>query len=106
MPVVYDIIMDKYKDHRLQHPLPEVIELVSRASKDPTYKKPKFRRCMDEYIANGLYCRRPRKLTPELAAYYETIRKKKMEDYIAGNRKKLKAFKQHLVNNAFKRIPE
>ncbi len=102
MPVVYGIVMESCKDRTFPHPSPQVIELVSRASKDPTYRKPKFRRCMDEYIATGICCKRAKVLTPELKAYYESIREKKMEAFIAKNQKKIKRFKKDLFNNAFK----
>ena len=102
MPVVYDIVMKPYINQAFPHPWPQVIELVSRASGDPTYRKPKFRRCMDEYIATGICCKRARILTPDLKAYYESIRKKKMEAFIAGNRNKIKRFKHNLFNNGIK----
>lgn len=102
MPVVYDIVMEQCKNQPFPHPSPQVIELVSRASKDPTYRKPKFRRCMDEYIATGICCKRAKILTPNLKVYYESIRKKKMEAFIAGNRKKIKRFEQELAKKTFK----
>lgn len=102
MPVVYNILQNKCKDTRRFHPSPEVVELVCRASKDPTYKKPKFRRCMNEYIANGLCCKRGKVLTEGRKAYYESIRRKKMEAFIDRNRKKIKIFKQQTFNNVFK----
>lgn len=102
MPVVYGILQDKYKDPGRFHPSPEVVELVCRASKDPTYKKPKFRRCMNEYIASGLCCKRGKVLTERRKAYYESIRRKKMEAFIDENRKKIRILKQQIVNNVFK----
>lgn len=102
MPVVYDIVMDKYKDPSCLRPLAEVIELVSKASKDPTYKKPKFRRYMDEYIATGTCCKRAKVLTPELRVYYESIRKRKMEAFIARNRSKIEKMKREFIKNSFK----
>lgn len=101
MPVVYDIVMDKCKSQLFPHPSPQVIEFVSRASKDPTYKKPKFRRCMDEYIATGICCKRPKILTPKLRVYYQSIRKKKMDEFIARNRRKIERMKRELFNNGF-----
>ena len=94
MPVVYGILQDKYKDPGRFHPSPEVVELVCRASKDPTYKKPKFRRCMNEYIASGLCCKRGKVLTERRKTYYESI--------IDENRKKIRILKQQIVNNVFK----
>lgn len=98
MPVAYDIIMQRYKDKSFPHPEAEVIELVCKASRDFTYKKPKFRRCMNEYIATGLYCKRPKLLTEGRKVYYESVRKKKMEAFVARNRKKILKYKQQLFN--------
>lgn len=103
MPVVYDILQDKYKNPRRFHPAAEVVELVCRASRDPTYKKPKFRRCMSAYIADGLCCKRGKILTQERKAYYESVRRKKMEAFIAGNRKKIKILQEQVFNNVFKK---
>lgn len=57
---------------------------------------------MDKYIANGLCCKRGKVLTEGRKAYYESIRRKKMEAFINGNRKKIKIFKQQTFNNVFK----
>lgn len=103
MPVVYDILQDKYKDPRRFHPAAEVVELVCRASGDPTYKKPKFRRCMNAYIADGLCCKRGKVLTEGRRVYYESVRRKKMEAFIAGNRKKIKILGEQVFNNVFKK---
>jgi hypothetical protein len=103
MPVVYDILQDKYKDPRRFHPAAEVVELVCRASGDPTYKKPKFRRCMNAYIADGLCCKRGKILTEGRRVYYESVRRKKMEAFIAGNRKKIKILEEQVFNNVFKK---
>lgn len=99
MPVVYDIVMDRYKDMPFPQPQAEVIELICKASKDISYQKPKFRRCMDEYIAWGIYCRRAKVLTEGRKNYYESIRKKKMEAFIARNRQRIEKMKRRLFNN-------
>lgn len=101
MPVVYGIVMEKYKDIPFPQPGADVIELLCKASKDPTYKKPKFRRCMNEYIERGICCTRAKVLTPNMEAYYESIRKKKMEAFIARNQKKIKLYKQQLLIKTF-----
>ncbi|UYI64259.1 hypothetical protein [Bacteroides ovatus] len=104
MPVAYGIIMQRYKDKSFPHPEAEVIELVCKASRDPTYKKPKFRRCMNEYAATGLYCKRPKLLTEGRKEYYESVRKKKMEAFIARNQKKILKYKQLLFKNDLKSV--
>lgn len=48
---------------------------------------------MNEYIANGLCCKRGKVLTEGRKAYYESVRKKKMEAFISENRKKIKILK-------------
>ena len=66
-----------------------VIESVARASKDASYRKPKFRRYLEEYSRDGLFCRRGKVLTPRRKAYYEGIRRRKIECFIQQNRKLL-----------------
>lgn len=57
---------------------------------------------MNEYIASGICCKRGKVLTEGRKAYYESIRKKKMEAFIRENRKKIKVLKQQAFNNVFK----
>ena len=66
-----------------------VIESVARASKDASYRKPKFRRYLEEYSRNGLFCRRGKVLTPRRKTYYEGICRRKIEYFIQQNRKLL-----------------
>lgn len=68
-----------------------VIEALARASQDASYRKAKFRRYLDEYRRKGLYCRRGKQLTPQRKAYYETMRRKKMKEYIRINRRRIEA---------------
>lgn len=77
-------------------PSPEVIEIIARASKDPSFLKKKFIRYLEEYREHGLYCRRGKKLTPERKAYYESIQKQKLKKFILNNRKKIKTLKKRL----------
>lgn len=51
----------------------------------------KFRRYLDEYRRDGVYCRRGKRLTPERKAYYEGICRRKREEYIRRNRRRLLA---------------
>ena len=62
-----------------------------QASKDPSCGKAKFRRYLDEYRRDGVYCRRGKRLTPERKAYYEGICRRKREEYIRRNRRRLLA---------------
>ncbi|MDR0680282.1 MAG: hypothetical protein LBG15_00295 [Dysgonamonadaceae bacterium] len=45
----------------------------------PFAEKNKFWRYLKKYAACGLYCKRPKRLTPEREKYYERIRIRKME---------------------------
>lgn len=88
-PVVFKIIMNLTPKIAFPEPSCELISIVCRASRDPSFKKAKFRRYLAEYRTTGLYCKRGKKLTPKRKVYYEAIRKKKMESFIRKNRKKL-----------------
>ena len=43
---------------------------------------------MNAYIADGLCCKRGKILTPGRKAYYESVRRKKMEAFIAETGRK------------------
>ncbi|MCS2889400.1 hypothetical protein NXV14_23350 [Bacteroides fragilis] len=45
----------------------------------------------DEYRRDGVYCRRGKRLTPGRKAYYEGICRRKREEYIRRNRRRLLA---------------
>lgn len=89
MPVVYHLLKRLCAGEQPFEPNWRVVDTVARASKDPSYRKPKFRRYLEEYIRNGLYCRRGKRLTPERKAYYERIRRRKAEAFIGQNRRHL-----------------
>lgn len=89
MPVVYHLLHRLCAPQQPFEPDWRVIESVAEASKDPSYGKAKFRRYLDEYRRNGVYCRRGKRLTPGRKAYYEGIRRRKTEEYIRRNRRKL-----------------
>ena len=78
-------------------PSPDVIEIIAKASKDPSFQKKKFARYLEEYREHGLYCRRGKKLTPERKVYYESVRNQKLKKFISNNRKKIKALKKRLI---------
>ena len=89
MPVVYHLLRRLYDRQQPFEPNWHVIELVAEASKDPSFRKAKFSRYLDEYRRNGVYCRRGKRLTPGRKTYYEGIRRRKTEEYIRQNRRKL-----------------
>ena len=75
MPVVYFVLKKLCSAQLVFEPDWHVIESVARASKDASYRKPKFRRYLEEYSRNGLF--------------YEGIRRRKIECFIQQNRKLL-----------------
>lgn len=89
-PVVFNIIMNLTPNSVFQAPSCELIKIVCKASRDSSFKKAKFHRYLSEYESTGLYCKRGKKLTSKRKLYYETIRKRKMEQYIRKNRKRIK----------------
>lgn len=89
MPVVYYLLRRLCADRQPFEPDWRVVDSVARASKDPSYRKPKFRRYLEEYGRDGLCCRRGKRLTPGRKAYYEGIRRRKTEEFIRRNRRLL-----------------
>lgn len=87
-PVVYGILMNALIRTSCSEPPVELIEVVCRASKDISFKKPKFWRYLEEYARYGLYCHRPKRMTPERETYYKRIRNIKLETFIQKNQKK------------------
>lgn len=96
MPVVYHLLRRLCSGQQPFEPDWRVVDAVARASKDPSYRKPKFRRYLEEYSREGLCCRRGKRLTPGRKAYYEGIRRRKTEAFIRQNRARLeKRRKEH-----------
>jgi hypothetical protein len=95
-PVVYGILMNTLIRTSSQEPSTELIEVVCRASQDSSFKKPKFRRYLKEYARYGLYCHRPKRMTPEREVYYAHIRKVKKDKFIYRNREKIGQIKKAL----------
>lgn len=85
VPAVYSIILNLTPNGVFPEPKVELIEQVCRASGDPSLRKPKFYRYLEEYRYMGIYCRRPKRLTPERKLYYEKVRKKKLARFIREN---------------------
>ena len=88
MPVVY-FLLRRLCPAQPFEPDWRVVEAVARSAADTSRDKPKFRRYLQEYARDGVYCRRGKLLTPERKAYYEHIRSVKMKEYIRRNRKRL-----------------
>lgn len=91
MPVVYHLLRQLCSGHVRFEPDWRVIDSVARASNDTSYEKPKFKRYLDEYREKGCFCLRGKSMTPERKAYYESVRKHKVEEYIRMNRRVIRA---------------
>lgn len=89
VPLVYDIIMDMTPPSTFPEPSYLLIKIICKGSSDPSLKKGKFFRYLEEYAQLGLYCKRPKLLTPQRKAYYDALRKKKMERFIERNRERI-----------------
>ena len=96
VPVVFDIIMQSIPPGLFAEPSVYLIEKICNASPDPSLKKAKFARYLEEYVRKGLYCNRPKVITPERRAYYDAIRRKKLEKYIHKNREMITTIKRRL----------
>ena len=86
-PVVYSILMNTLIRTSNSEPSVELIEVICRASQDISFKKPKFQRYLKEYARCGLYCHRPKRMTPEREAYYKRIKNVKLLAFIQKNQK-------------------
>lgn len=94
MPVVYYLLRKLSPPAPLFEPTWQLVDSVCSSSTDPSYLKPKFKRYLEEYARNGVYCKRGKRLTPERLVYYESIRRKKLELFIRANRKRFKTLTQ------------
>lgn len=95
-PVVYGILMNMLVRTSSREPSVELIEVVCRASQDTSFKKPKFRRYLEEYARHGLYCHRPKRMTPEREVYYAHIRQVKKDKFIYRNKQQIERIKGYL----------
>lgn len=86
-PVVYSVLMNTLIRTSNSEPSVELIEVICRASQDISFKKPKFQRYLKEYARCGLYCHRPKRMTPEREAYYKRIKNVKLLAFIQKNQK-------------------
>lgn len=89
VPVVYDVLMRLLPFSYWPEPPYEVIKAVCAASPDPSLRKSKFLRYLEEYRRTGLYCRRPKRLTPERRVYYQRLRERKLARYIEKHRSRI-----------------
>lgn len=97
-PVEFDLIINSvsYSYNPFPEPSVEVIEIIAKTSRDPSFKKKKFFRYLEEYKKYGLCCKRGKKLTPERQAYYESIRDKKLEAYIIRNKQRINKLRKKM----------
>lgn len=94
-PVVYHIIMLMTRNAVFKEPSPLLIRQVCHCSADPTLRKKKFFKYLDEYERLGLYCKRPKRLTPEREMYYREIREKKLMKYISDNWEMIESMRKY-----------
>lgn len=96
VPVVYSIIMNMTPKAPFPAPLVAVIETVCKASRDPSLRKPKFARYLAEYAKIGIYCKRGKRMNPAREAFYESIRKTKLERFIRENKRSIEYERKRL----------
>lgn len=84
-PAMYDVIMKMTPKGYFPEPRVDTIERVCLASDDPSLRKAKFFRYLNEYRKKGIYCGRAQTLTPKRARYYESIRQKNLERFVHKN---------------------
>ena len=100
VPEVFQLIMSSLPPGKHRAPPPPLIRVVCAASKDPSLRKPKFRRYMDLYEKEGLYCRRATRMTPAKKPFYDQMRRRKLEKYIHRNRKLIGEIRRQMVRDA------
>lgn len=81
-PVICDVILSLIPHYKRSEPPVDVIRAVCAVSDDPSFKKSKFLRYLEEYERCGLYCKRGKKPTPERMVYYYNLRRTKLKSYI------------------------
>jgi len=94
VPAVYEALMQLTPAEAADEPPLLLIQMICRKTDDPSLSKAKFFRYLKEYAAVGLCCKRPKKLTPERQRYYESIRRKKLAEFIRLNRDLIEGMRQ------------
>lgn len=89
VPLVYHLLYILAPRHTRFEPEWEVVKAVCDASDDPSLRKPKFYRYLEEYRQHGVCCRRAKRLTPSRLAYYESVRRRKISDFVTRHRDEL-----------------
>ncbi len=79
VPEVYDLILTLTPTTKRKAPPVEIIRTVCAASPDPSLRKAKFFRWLEEYERSGVMCGRPTILTPKKMVFYHVLRKHKLE---------------------------
>ena len=97
IPEVFQLIMQSLPAGRHRAPPLPLIRIVCSASKDPSLRKPKFRRYMELYERDGLYCRRATVMTPAKKPFYDEMRRRKLEKFICRNRKLISAIRRQWI---------
>lgn len=73
-PFEYYIIMDdKGASNIFYEPPIEDIKSIARLSPNPVFLKPKFQRFLKEYEQKGIYCGRPKLMTPKRRDFYKNM---------------------------------
>jgi hypothetical protein len=94
VPVVYDLIMELTPLENDGEPPLLLVKMICQGSSDPSLKKAKYLRYLEEYASLGLCCKRARQLTAKREAYYKGIRKKKMAKFILQNRERIEGIRK------------
>ena len=102
VPEVFQLFMQSLPAGRHRVPPLPLIRIVCAASKDPSLRKPKFRRYMELYERDGLYCRRATVMTPAKKPFYDEMRRRKLEKFICRNRKLISTIRRQMVEDAGK----
>ena len=86
-PALYEVLLKLALHGDCAEPKIQLIEIVCRCSNDSSLKKPKFERYLEEYRIKGIYCARPKKMTPQRESYYKRIRGRKAKIYMSQGEK-------------------
>lgn len=89
-PLEYNLIMNASSNSPFPVPDVDIIELITNASDNDSFSKPKFKRYLNEYRENGIVCSRAKILTPERKLFYDRVRKSKIKNFTKGRKSELK----------------